>query len=121
LRLLEFTTVWRYDVSGANLTNGWRAPAYDDNSWLSGGGVFARSPFSLPEPINTGLPLTNTAGAPIITYYFRTHFNLPAGHSNLMLAASTLLDDGAVFYLNGSEAARLRINGTVTASTLAAS
>ena len=37
------------------------------------------------------------------------------------MVASNLLDDGAVFYLNGSEAARLRLGGTVTASTLASS
>jgi len=119
LRLLEFTNVWRYDASGNNLGTGWRAGAYDDSLWLAGRGIFAKSQFSFPQPVGTALSLTNPAGTAVITYYFRTHFNVPSGHANLVLVASNLLDDGAVFYLNGSEAARLRINGSVNAGTFA--
>jgi len=121
LRLVEFTSVWRYDASGNNLGAAWRAPGYDDSAWMAGAGVLAKSPFVLPEPINTPLSLTNSLGSPVITYYFRTHFNVPSSHTNLVLVASNLLDDGAVFYLNGFEAARLRLSGIVTSSTLAAS
>ena len=119
LRLVEFNNTWRFDDSGANLGTNWRAAAYDDSGWALGSGVFAKSAMLFPEPVNTVLPLANSSGSAIITYYFRTHFNVPSGHGNLVLVASNLLDDGAVFYLNGFEAGRVRINGTVTSSTFA--
>jgi phosphatidylinositol-3-phosphatase len=122
LRVLEFTNVWRFDQSGADLGTAWRAPVYDDSSWPSGTGVLIRSPHSgFPEPTNQVLSLTGTSGDPIITYYFRTHLALPPGVSNVVLVASNLLDDGAVFYANGAEAARSRLNGIVTAVTFAQS
>ncbi len=120
LHVMEFTNTWRYNASGNDLSNTWRGLLYDDSPWPNGEAVLAKSsqPF-FPEPINTPLPLSNVLGNAIITYYFRTHFTLPAGRSNLVLVASNLLDDGAVFYLNGLEAARLRVSGDVNAINFA--
>src|SRR5580765_6477394 len=116
LRLLEFTNTWIYNASGSNMGTAWRAPVYNDSSWATGRGILALTPFVLPEPMNSALLLSNSRGA-ITTFYFRAHFNLPAGHPGLVLVASNLLDDGAVFYLNGAEAARVRLSGTVTVNT----
>jgi hypothetical protein len=45
-----------------------------------------------------------------ITYYFRSHFTLPAPPTQIsQLELATLIDDGAVIYLNGSEVLRLRM------------
>ncbi len=41
------------------------------------------------------------------TYYFRTTFNIPAVQSGMSLLVSNLIDDGAVFYLNGQELNRV--------------
>ena len=121
LRLLEFTNVWRFDQSGSNLGTSWRAPDYDDSLWQSGPGVLMHSSSSgFPEPTSQALSLTNSSGGAITTHYFRTYFNLPPGISNVVLLASNLLDDGAVYYVNGSEVGRLRLNGVVTATTFAA-
>ncbi|HWN97597.1 MAG TPA: immunoglobulin domain-containing protein, partial [Methylomirabilota bacterium] len=120
LRLVEFTNAWRFNQSGPNLGTAWRAPAYDDASWESGPGVLLNSQYDgFPEPTNRVLSLTNSSGTVVTTYYFRVHFALPPGISNVVLSASNLLDDGAVFYVNGFEATRLRMNGVVTATTFA--
>jgi hypothetical protein len=58
---------------------------------------------------------------PYTTYYFRTHFNLPASPGGVSLTFSNNVDDGAIFYLNGAELYRLRMPaGQVFNSTLAA-
>jgi hypothetical protein len=122
-RLLEFTNVWRFEASGTNLGTAWRAVGYSDAAWPTGAGVFINPrtpPVSFPEPTTPLLSLTNSAGNTVTTFYFRTHFTLPPGASNVLLLASNLLDDGAVFYMNGAEAARLRMaNGPVTATSFA--
>lgn len=122
-RLLEFTNVWRFEASGTNLGTAWRAAGYNDTGWPSGAGVFINPrtlPAGFPEPTTPLLLLTNPAGNTVTTFYFRTHFTLPPGASNVLLLASNLLDDGAVFYINGAEAARLRMaNGPVTATNFA--
>ncbi len=121
LRLLEFTNLWRFNISASNLGTAWRGPAYDDSSWPGGQGVFWKSSQpGYPEPTNTTLPLISSSGNVITTYYFRVHFTLPPGLSNVILVASNLLDDGAVFHLNGSEVGRIRLTGNVTYDTFAA-
>ena len=42
-----------------------------------------------------------------LTYYFRTTFAYTGGVSGASLTFSNILDDGAVYYLNGVEIARL--------------
>jgi hypothetical protein len=59
----------------------------------------------------------------ITTYYFRTHFVLNPVFTNatigLKIKLATVIDDGAVFYLNGSEIFRLAMpEGPVNSSTL---
>ena len=71
-----------------------------------------------PAPKKTSLLLTN--GVRLRTYYFRTTFfaanTLDASYQ---LISSNLLDDGALFYLNGREVGRLRLTGTPTRTSLA--
>lgn len=100
-------TVWKYDQSGGNLGDTWNDVAFNDSAWASGKGVFAFETDNntvLPL-INTFLSLSNAAGAPIITYYFRTHVNI-AEPTFLNITASNLVDDGAVIYVNGQEVRR---------------
>src|ERR1043166_3797998 len=49
------------------------------------------------------------AARPSLTYYFRTTFNVSNNAACAALTFSNLVDDGAVFYLNGVEAHRLRM------------
>jgi hypothetical protein len=98
--LLRFTNVWRYmqtqNLDGIN----WTAPAYNDAPWPSGPALLAFETCGcLPEPIRTTLVVTNNR----ITFYFRTHFTVTGNVAGASLKLSTVLDDGAVFYLNGQE------------------
>jgi hypothetical protein len=118
--LLSITNEWRYDQSGNDLGTAWRGTGFDDSAWAQGAALLCNETAALPAPKNTPLSLTNGAGARVITYYFRAEFWLPADPSGVVLTASNLIDDGAVFYLNGTEVGRYNMpNGTVTASTLA--
>jgi hypothetical protein len=69
---------------------------------------------SLPAPKNTALTIGRT------TYYFRTHFNLSGSSAGASLKINAVLDDGAIFYLNGEEIFRLGMpGGTVNYSAFA--
>ncbi len=95
---------WSYDQSGQDMGTEWRDYAYDDQSWPVDDALFFVEEAELPGPKNTPI----TLGA--ITYYFRTHFNLDADPADVSsLQISPLLDDGAVFYINGVEVYRLRM------------
>ena len=63
---------------------------------------------SIPVPLNTELP-ANGSGYPFTTYYFRTHFVFTNDPSGATLQLEVYVDDGAVFYLNGTEIYRLRM------------
>src|SRR5439155_13817847 len=120
--LVTITNLWKFHAQGVDLGTEWRAPAYDDSSWRASNAVFyaPTNPFSLPAPKKTFLPLTNSSGARIITFYFRTQFAFSGSTSNLMLALHPIIDDGAVFYLNGVEVYRLNMPDTnILYSTLA--
>ena len=113
VQLLPYTNVWRYNQSGSDLGTTWRATNYNDSSWPSGRGVLAfEDAASITPLINTFLSLTNTSGSNIWTYYFRTYFTAPTNYpleASIELVASNLVDDGAVFYVNGVESGRIRM------------
>jgi hypothetical protein len=127
IALLNFTDVWTYDDTGTDLGTAWRDNSFNDSTWKSGPGVlgFETTATTLtflqsiapPNGTNTVLSLTNSAGVTNITEYFRTTFNNPlsgaalAGVTYLMRA---YIDDGAVWYLNGTEAGRYNISNTPT-------
>ena len=121
LQLIEFTNTWRFNLSGSELGTGWRTSGYDDSTWPAAPGVLVKTTNTgFPELTNQVLALTNASGNTITTYYFRVHFTLPPGYDHVALLSSNLIDDGAIFHLNGLEAARVRIAaGAYTARTLA--
>lgn len=93
--LVPNTQSWSYDQSGADLGTGWRASAFDDSAWPKGPGLLYVESSDLPAPKSTALTLGKR------TYYFRTHFNFTGDPAQVKLALSTVVDDGAAFYLNG--------------------
>jgi len=124
LIILPLTNVWRYNQDGISLGTSWRQSAYDDSAWPSGPGVLGAetdNPTLLPLT-NTVLSITNAANSFVTTYYFRTHFTLSYDPTLITLTASNLIDDGAVFYLNGQEIYRQNMiskPNMVTYTTLA--
>jgi hypothetical protein len=112
--------VWRYFQSDADPGLGWTALGYDDSYglWASGLALFdAKRPAGRTtvgpnsDPVRTMLNLTNppTANAQTLAYYFRTTFVVPSRSAGMRLRLRTLVDDGAVYYLNGQEVYRLRM------------
>ena len=111
--LVSFTGSWKFRQPNSGLPSDWFDPAFDDSSWAAGKGLFYFDSRALPAPKGTPLKLGKS------TYYFRTHFSAAdAGRGTLNL--STIIDDGAVFYLNGKEIFRLGMaEGPVDYSTTA--
>ncbi len=120
--LLQFTDTWRYQSGTNDLGVNWRQPGYSDASWPSGAGIFASQTGGFPETVRTVVSRRTPAFDAITTDYFRTHFFKPGTNSEALLIFSNLLDDGAVFYLNGTELFRTRMpSGSVSYGTLASS
>ena len=118
------TNRWKYHTN--NLVN-WKTSDYDDTSWFgpSNACFHIENTASVPfPPRNTLLPPGFVV--PIFrTYYFRTPFVFSGSTAGLSLTFSNYIDDGAVFYLNGAELARIRVpptpnvitNGTFASGT----
>lgn len=124
VNLSKVDSVWKYDqttVPGST----WTTLGFNDtgSEWQSGPGLIYHETATLPWPKNTELadashPYVNTK----IPYYFRRVFSVtdPASFSSLKLRF--LIDDGAVFYLNGQEIYRYNMpTGTITSTTQAKS
>ena len=114
---LDDRTTWRYDESGQDLGSAWTQHGFDDSSWKSGAALFEGKKGTvreLPEPVRTTLTVATNK----ITFYFRTHFDFPGDISTARLELRSIVDDGAVFYLNGTEVFRLGMpEEALTAST----
>ena len=109
---------WKVNQSGTDLGTTWLDQAYDDtlSPWTSGNGLFGYT--STPGAYPTIHTTLSSSGQN--TYYFRTHFswnNLP---DNIAFVITNYLSDGAVYYVNGVEARRVRMaDGTASFATSA--
>ncbi len=101
--VVPIDATWRYDESGAGLGEGWEDSAHP--AWPTGTGLigFETSPGDLPEAIGT--ELANPSGNSIVTYYFESDFELSASQAANIdsLSLRHVIDDGAIFYVNGVE------------------
>lgn len=111
---------WRYSTNSHDAIPSWRSTAFAETGWSnSSPALLYIESAALPGPKNTPLP-ERAGGGPVLTYYFRTTFNLADASAVVSLTFSNLLDDGAVFYLNGVEVQRVGMAaGAVTYSTTA--
>lgn len=119
--LLAFNADWRYNESGENLgTNWFQTTNSVGGNWQSGPGLLGFETSPLPQPIQTTFANPNSNS--IITYYFETEFDVPAEQlsETTSIELTHIVDDGAVFYVNGVEFARFGMpSGDVTSSTFA--
>ena len=118
--LVPTNAVWKYLDDGTDQGTAWRAPAFDDDDWMSGPAElgFGDTADGRPEAtmINSG-----PAGNVWVTHYFRHRFQATNVAVLSNLQARVMRDDGAVVYLNGTEAGRTGMPaGTVNYLTLAA-
>ncbi len=110
--VIGITSDWKYFQTG-DPGSTWKDTTFNDASWAHGGGLLYVETSALPAPKTT--PLTLTSGR--MTYYFRTHFTLNAAPSTVQLTVNTVIDDGAVFWINGHEVYRLAMPAAPTSIT----
>ena len=109
--LLSITNEWRFDATGTTNDNLiWAQPAFDDSAWPIGRALFYTNiPSALPAAKNTLLNVSNSLAQNIITYYFRTPFVFTNGDLSPQFTLNPLIDDGAIFYVNGAEIYRYNL------------
>jgi Phosphodiester glycosidase len=114
-QLVPLTNSWRFQTNNLDGVN-WKARDYADTNWLGEGPALLHTESSaFVAPKNTVLPPGVGVPSPR-TYYFRSHFEF-TGTPPTSLIFSNYIDDGAVFYLNGTEVHRLRMPAAPTVIT----
>jgi hypothetical protein len=125
ISLLSPASEWRYNQDGIDLGTGWVATGFNDTGWSNGAALFVgKTSTNLgigDIPIQTLLSISNSASGTLtntITYYFRQSFTMPAQAQlasllSYHLQVRPILDDGAVFHINGQEARRVRMTNDV--------
>ncbi len=130
--VIAFDSEWKYDINNGDRSGtGWETVGFNDSAWPSGiSGLGHESDNQATNPPVIGIPGTN--GVPIRTHlnymsngvpvYFRKHFTLPSASAvQAGLVINDVVEDGAIYYINGQEVFRHNVNpGVLSASTLAA-
>ena len=109
---IDDITRWKYNASGADLGTSWRTTNYNDSAWPSGNALLGFESTPLAEPIRTAMPVSS-----VITYYFRARFHWPYTNRTALLRLRYMVDDGAVFYLDGREVHRIGMTNATVYST----
>jgi len=108
--LVPTNAVWKYLDNGTDQGTVWRTPGFIDGAWQEGPAElgFGDAVEGRPEAtmLDPGPPSPNH----YITYYFRHRFSITGVASITNLVAQVMRDDGAVVYLNGTEAGRTGMN-----------
>jgi hypothetical protein len=83
-------------------------PTFDDSTWANAPQLLyiETSSLSNTEGFTKATPLpadTTNSNRPFNTTYFRTHFSYNGPLNGVVLRATVMIDDGAIFYLNGTE------------------
>lgn len=103
---IDDKTIWRYDRSGTDLGTAWKDKNFNDSAWEQGPALIADETGTTAEPIRTPISRYNDAGDYVSTFYFRIHFNFTGNTGAARLQLRHVVDDGALFYLNGTEVLR---------------
>ncbi|MCA9264516.1 MAG: lamin tail domain-containing protein, partial [Planctomycetales bacterium] len=117
--VVPFDLEWRYNASDQNLGSGWQNNTYavNNTTWFSGAGPIGYTNVELPVPLGTSI---GVQGIFERTYYFQTEFTFDGNPTGLDLTLTSLIDDGAVIYLNGQEIQRIRMpDGPIDGTTAA--
>ncbi len=114
--LLPKGASWKYLDNGSNQGTAWRSPSFNDSTWSTGAAELGYGDGDEATVVSYGPDPNNK----YITTYFRKAFTVtnPAGYQRLWL--QVLADDGAMVYVNGTEAARVNLaSGAITYTTRA--
>jgi hypothetical protein len=125
--LIPVNAAWKYLSSATDFSASFYATNFNDTAWPSGAQLLYIENAALTNTEGfvktTVLPNdASNANRPFNATYFRRHFTYDGPLTGITLRATAMIDDGAVFYLNGVEIpnSRLRMSGgTVTFGTIA--
>jgi hypothetical protein len=103
--VIDFDATWRFNDLNEDLGEEWIDPDFDDSNWASGAALLGYDTGNRsqrwPSP-----GLQTNLNQNLITYYFRTTFNYEGTIQGIALQIQQIIDDGAVYYLNGVEIGR---------------
>ena len=109
--LIETHATWKYRDLGTDPGTSWMLSSYNDNSWSSGPAELGYGDGGESTEVSFGGDVNNVYP----TTYFRHAFQASGIDTISSTFFSAMMDDGAVFYLNGTEFARVRMDqGTIT-------
>ncbi len=101
--VLEYGATWRFEDNPRDPGIAWRQPGFDDSAWAAGRGPLGFGALGLP-PVGTRLKARQQ-----ITCCFRTQFVFHGDPAEMRVVADQFIDDGAIYFLNGQEIARVRM------------
>lgn len=103
--LSAFDEAWNFNQTGADPGADWAQTVFaaGTGGWEAGPGVFAFENDPVALPVGTVLA---EPGPSVATHYFQRTFQFSGDPAQTVLELSSLIDDGAVVYLNGFEVAR---------------
>ena len=105
---IQLDHTWKYSDDNIDYISEFSKVDFDDASWKSGKGMFGKDSGTIPEPgINT--PLQNNSAENLVSYYFRTEFEFSDDPVGSEIDLRAVIDDGARFWLNGTEITRVRL------------
>jgi len=99
---------WRYRVGSAEASSpaaAWRRPGFDDSGWTQGAAPFGYGPLSY------GTDLQSAMKGLCSTLFLRRSFALAAPAQVTAIELDLDFDDGCVVWINGTEIARLNVDG----------
>ncbi|HEY0710290.1 MAG TPA: metallophosphoesterase [Polyangia bacterium] len=109
-------TTWRYLDDGSNQGAAWRATSFTDSGWKLGAAELGYGDGDETTVVSYG----RRASSKYVTTYFRQSFTVTGATGYTTLSISLCRDDGAVVYINGTEALRTNMpTGTIGYRTLA--
>ncbi|HEY7115826.1 MAG TPA: lamin tail domain-containing protein, partial [Tepidisphaeraceae bacterium] len=125
INVVKLGDSWKFNQTDLFNDSSWAQSGFNDGTanWQPGATVIYHEDSALPWAKNTEIadathPYSNTRRV----YYFRKTFNIADPSQIKSLTLNVLIDDGAVFYVNGQEIPGTRYNmpgGAVNSTTLA--
>lgn len=93
--IVPIDATWRYWQQETDPAPGWTDLGYNDSAWPAGKALLYVENAALPAAKNTPLALGQ------MSYLFRTTFTFEGNTQGASLQLNPIIDDGAVFFLNG--------------------